>query len=45
MPDGNAFSLHRVLPIRQDTQQQVCYALVQQVDLIYVQDAPVSLGQ
>lgn len=45
MPNGDAFSLYSVLSIRQDTQQQVGNALVQQVDLIHIQNAPVGLGQ
>ncbi len=45
MPNGDAFSFHSVLPIGEYTQQQVGYALIQQVDFIHIQDAPVGLGQ
>ena len=45
MPNGDAFSLYSVLPVRQDTEQQVGDALIQQVDLVHIQDPPVGLGQ
>jgi hypothetical protein len=43
--DADALTLYCVDSIRQDAQQQVCNAIIQQVDLINVQDATVSLCQ
>ncbi len=45
MGDGNALSLYNIAAIRQDGQQQVGDAVVQQVDFVHVQHAPVCLCQ
>ena len=45
MRDGNPLTLHHVDTIRQDGQEQVGDAVVQQVDLVDVQDSPMGLGQ
>ena len=41
--DRKALTLHHIDAIRQDGEQEVGYAIIQQVDLIHVQDAPVRL--
>lgn len=45
MAYGDALPLYSVLSIRQDAQQQISYSIIQEIDLIYIQNAPVGLGQ
>ena len=41
--DGDAFSLHHVAAVRQDRQQQVGDAVVEEVDLVHVQHPAMRL--
>jgi len=45
MADGDTLTLHHIAAVRQDGQQEICDALVQQVDLVHVQHAAVRLRE
>ena len=45
MADANALALHNIDAVGKDGEQQVCNAIIEQVDLVDVEDTAVSFGQ